>query len=127
LRPQYVHKLGGYKVQGRDIVAANSLFEDAVALQDAGADLLLLECVPASLAGKITARVDIPVIGIGAGSECDGQVLVLHDLLGVTPGKRPKFSKNFLCPPAISVADAVTKYIDEVKNGTFPDAEHAFN
>lgn len=124
LQPQSIHKLGGYKVQGRGDDAREVLLDDAQILQDAGADILLLECVPAELGSAITLAVEIPVIGIGAGVECDGQVLVLYDMLGITQGKTPKFSKNFLHGP--SVQAAVSEYIQAVKAGTFPTAEHSF-
>ncbi len=126
LRPQFVHKIGGYRVQGRDEQSARGLMSDAVALEAAGADLLLLECVPQNLAADITQRVSIPVIGIGAGVHCDGQVLVLHDLLGVTPGQRPRFSKDFLADGG-SVYQAVVEYVQAVKEGTFPGPDHSFN
>lgn len=126
LQPQSVHKLGGYRVQGRDTGVAQKMREDAHALQDAGADILLLECVPASLAEEITKAVDVPVIGIGAGGGCDAQVLVLYDMLGVTVGKRPKFSKDFMAgQPTLQAA--IEAYVLAVKNGSFPAAEHIFS
>ena len=125
LTPQSVHKLGGYRVQGKTKAAAEQLSSDAKAVQDAGADLLVLECVPAALAKRITAELSIPTIGIGAGSDCDGQVLVLYDMLGITPGKRPRFSKDFLAG-AGSVPAALRAYADAVRSGSFPAAEHAF-
>ncbi|MDE2089580.1 MAG: 3-methyl-2-oxobutanoate hydroxymethyltransferase [Gammaproteobacteria bacterium] len=125
LLPQSVHKLGGYRVQGRDPEAARALAEDARALQAAGADVLLLECVPAILAREITQSLDIPVIGIGAGPDCDAQVLVLYDMLGITPGRRPKFSRNFMTG-VDSVAAAVAAYVQAVRSGAFPDPEHMF-
>jgi 3-methyl-2-oxobutanoate hydroxymethyltransferase len=125
LTPQSVHKFGGYRVQGRVAEAAGRLRADARAVQDAGADLLVLECVPADLAGEISADLGIAVIGIGAGSRCDGQVLVMHDLLGVTPGKRPRFSKDFLAGQA-SVGAAFAAYADAVRSGAFPAAEHSY-
>ncbi len=128
LLPQSVHKLGGYRVQGRDAASARQIGHDALGLQQAGAELLVLECVPAALAAEIARSVRIPVIGIGAGAACDGQVLVLHDLLGVTPaeGEPPRFVKNFLVGRD-SIADAVRAYVDEVKAGVFPTAEQAFS
>lgn len=126
LQPQSVHKLGGYRVQGRDASVAEKMREDAHALQEAGADMLLLECVPASLAEEITKAVDVPVIGIGAGAGCDAQVLVLYDMLGVTVGKRPKFSKDFMQGQATLQA-AIEAYVRAVKNGSFPAAEHTFS
>lgn len=125
LRPQAVHKLGAYKVQGREPDAAQALLDDAARLIDAGADILLLECVPAALAGQITARSTAPVIGIGAGADCDGQILVLYDMLGITPGRRPSFSKDFLAG-AGSIPAALEAYVQAVKSGTFPGPEHSF-
>ncbi|MGA8278736.1 MAG: 3-methyl-2-oxobutanoate hydroxymethyltransferase [Rhodanobacteraceae bacterium] len=125
LTPQSVHKFGGYRVQARETQAADRLKADARAVQDAGAELLVLECVPAALAGEISADLAIPVIGIGAGVACDGQVLVLYDLLGITPGKRPRFSKDFLAGCG-SVADALGEYARAVRAGEFPAAEHSY-
>ena len=126
LLPQSVHKLSGYRVQGRDEKTAQAMLEDAAAMQAAGADLLLLESVPAGLAERITRSVDMPVIGIGAGAACDAQVLVLYDVLGVTPGRRPKFSKDFLAGRG-SVQEAVRAFVDDVKAGRFPAEEHIFH
>lgn len=125
LTPQSVHRLGGYRVQGRDQAAAERLKADARAVQQAGADLLVLECVPAALAAEITRDLSIPTIGIGAGAGCDGQILVVYDLLGITPGKRPRFSKDFLAGTH-SVVDAVAEYARAVRSGEFPAAEHGF-
>jgi 3-methyl-2-oxobutanoate hydroxymethyltransferase len=125
LLPQSVYKLGGYRVQGRDPAQADAMLRDAEALQGAGADVLLLECVPAALAARITSLVDIPVIGIGAGPHCDAQVLVLYDMLGITPGKRPRFSRDFL-EEAGSITAAVEAYVAAVKSGSFPGPEHTF-
>jgi 3-methyl-2-oxobutanoate hydroxymethyltransferase len=125
LLPQSVHKLGGYRVQGRDAEAAAAMIEDARVMAAAGADLLLLECVPRGLAKAIAEAVEPPVIGIGAGPDVDGQVLVLHDMLGITPGKRPKFSHDFLAGHG-SVAAAVRAYVEAVRNGHFPGPEHSF-
>ncbi len=125
LTPQTVNKMGGYKVQGRQDEQANNMVDDAINLANAGADIILLECVPASLAEKISSSVDIPVIGIGAGNKTDGQVLVLHDMLGVTSGHRPKFVKNFL-EGSNSVTSAIESYIKDVKSGEFPSEEHTF-
>lgn len=125
LTPQSVLRLGGYRVQGRGD-AAQQLLDDAKAVAEAGASLLVLECVPTPLAGRVTAETAIPTIGIGAGPECDGQVLVLHDFLGLDSGhRRPKFVKDFLAEGG-SVAGAVRAYADAVRAGTFPDAEHAY-
>lgn len=126
LQPQSVHRLGGYRVQGRDPAAARQMLQDAQALQTAGADVLLVESIPGALAAEITGAMDIPVIGIGAGPACDGQVLVLYDMLGITPGHRPKFTRDFMQGQA-SVAAAVESYVLAVKSGAFPAAEHGFN
>ncbi len=126
LQPQRVHKLGGYKVQGRDAASADKMLNDARVLEQAGADLLLLECVPASLAKKITEQANIPVIGIGAGRQTDGQVLVLYDILGISAGHVPKFSKNYM-QQVSSIQQAVKQYVDEVKAVKFPADEHTFN
>lgn len=125
LQPQSVHQLGGYRVQGRDAHAAQVMRDDARILEDAGAVILLLECVPSALAKEIREAVQIPVIGIGAGPDCDGQILVLYDMLGITPGKRPRFSKDFLVETG-EVRRAVEAYVDAVKAGTFPGPEHSF-
>ncbi len=119
LRPQYIHKLGGYSMQGKDESSAQELFNSAENLQAAGADMLLLECVPNELANKITQNCSIPVIGIGAGSDCDGQILVLHDVLGITQGMKPKFAKNFLAGSG-DISAAITSYVQDVKNLRFP-------
>lgn len=124
LQPQSVHKLGGYRVQGRDEAVAQQMRADALALEAAGADLLLLECVPESLANEITAEVSIPVIGIGAGRGCDGQVLVLHDMLGLTP-RAPRFSHDFM-QEGRTIPEAVKAYVDAVKGGSFPAEAHCF-
>jgi 3-methyl-2-oxobutanoate hydroxymethyltransferase len=125
LTPQSVHQLGGYKVQGRDDAAAQRLRDDAQALQQAGAGMIVMEAVPASLATDITAHLHIPTIGIGAGAGCSGQVLVLYDLLGIYPGKKARFVKDFMQGSA-SIAEAVASYVLEVKSGAFPTAEHSF-
>ncbi|WP_396587832.1 3-methyl-2-oxobutanoate hydroxymethyltransferase [Bermanella sp. R86510] len=125
LTPQYVHKFGGYKVQGRDDGAAKQMITDAKAMEQAGADLLLLECVPSDLAKALTESVDIPVIGIGAGPDTDGQVLVCYDMLGMTSGHVPKFVKNYMTDGR-TIQEAFETYQDEVKNGTFPAPEHGF-
>jgi 3-methyl-2-oxobutanoate hydroxymethyltransferase len=126
LTPQSVHRFGGFRIQGREQEAADRLVADALAVQAAGAQLLVMEGVPVELGRRVTAAVEIPVIGIGAGPHCDGQVLVIHDLLGVTPGKRPKFSKDFLAGRD-SVAAAIRAYADDVRSGAFPAPEHCFN
>jgi 3-methyl-2-oxobutanoate hydroxymethyltransferase len=125
LTPQSVHQLGGYRVQGKDNKAAQRLLNDANAVEEAGAGLVVLEAIPSLLAAEITANAGIPTIGIGAGAECSGQVLVLHDMLDIYPGKKARFVKNFMAGSA-SIAEAVQKYVQEVKAGTFPAAEHCF-
>lgn len=125
LTPQSVHQLGGYRVQGKDSASAQQLLEDAAALEQAGAGMLVLETVPVKLAKEITAQLVIPTIGIGAGVACSGQVLVLYDMLDIYPGKKPRFVKNFL-QGAGSVAAAVKSYVAEVKAGSFPAPEHSF-
>jgi 3-methyl-2-oxobutanoate hydroxymethyltransferase len=126
LQPQMVNKMGGYRVQGKTKRAAEQMLAIAKDLQQAGTDMLLLECVPAKLAAEITAALEIPVIGIGAGVDVDGQVLVLQDVLNVTVGKKPKFSKNFMEGES-SIQDAIGRYVLEVKRGQFPDKTHSFS
>lgn len=123
--PQYVHELGGYKVQGRDEAGARKIMEDAAALEQAGATMVVLEMMPAALAKQITERSGMMTIGIGAGPDCDGQVLVLHDMLGIYLGKSPRFVRNFMAG-ASSIQEAVQHYVAAVKNGTFPTMEHSF-
>lgn len=125
LRPQSIHMLGGYRVQGTDEQSATQMLEDALTLQQVGAAMLLLECVPSLLAAEITANVDIPVIGIGAGVNCDGQILVLQDILGITPGGIPRFARNFM-KQANTVQAAVEEYVKAVKSCSFPSAGHTF-
>jgi 3-methyl-2-oxobutanoate hydroxymethyltransferase len=126
LTPQSVLRLGGFRVQGRDDRAAARLREDARAVQEAGASLLVLECVPSALAAAITGELRIPTIGIGAGPQCDGQVLVLHDVLGLDSGhRRPKFVRDFLAGGG-SVEGAFRAYADAVRDGSFPDAAHSY-
>ena len=126
LTPQSVLRLGGYRVQGRDDAAAAKLLEDAHAVADAGAELLVLECVPTAVAARISAELAIPTIGIGAGLQCDGQVLVLHDMLGLAGGqRRPKFVKDFLAEGG-SVVGAMQAYATAVREGKFPGAEHSY-
>ena len=125
LTPQSVNQLGGYRVQGKGKKEAQRLIEDAVALEQAGAGMIVLETIPALLAAEITAAVSIPTIGIGAGAQCSGQVLVLHDMLDIFPGRKARFVKNFM-QGAGSVAEAVTNYVRAVKAGEFPAAEHGF-
>ena len=127
LTPQSVLKFGGYKVQGRDAAAAQRLFDDALAVEAAGAELLVLECVPSALAKRITDAIAIPTIGIGAGPDCDGQVLVLHDLLGMDSGhRRPRFVKDFLVDGG-SIAGAIRAFADAVRSGAFPGPEHSYS
>jgi 3-methyl-2-oxobutanoate hydroxymethyltransferase len=126
LRPQFVHKLGGYMVQGRQAKAAKQMLDDAQLLEKAGADLILLELVPTDLAAKITAKVEVPVIGIGAGPKVDGQILVLYDMLDITPGRKPKFVRNFMADGG-SLSEAVAAYIKAVRNRSYPAAEHSFD
>ncbi len=125
LLPQSVNQLGGYRVQGKDEAQASSLINDAISLEQAGASAIVVECIPATLAKKITDSVAIPIIGIGAGVQCDGQVLVSYDMLDITLGKRPKFSKNFI-QDAGNISDAVKAYVNAVKQQQFPAAEHSF-
>ena len=125
LTPQSVNKLGGYRVQGREQEQANTMLSDARVLAKAGADLVVLECVPSALAEEITVSIEIITIGIGAGSGTDGQVLVVNDLLGMTP-KPPKFTKDFLADSR-SVSDAMVKFVSAVKTQAFPQAQHSFS
>jgi len=125
LTPQSVHRFGGYKVQGKTLEAANQLKDDALALQAAGASLLILEAIPAGLGKEVSDLLTMPTIGIGAGPDCSGQVLVMHDFIGVFPGKKARFVKNFM-EGQTSIEAAVRAYIREVKEGTFPAAEHCF-
>ena len=125
LTPQTVHQLGGYKVQGRDTERATQILEDARVLVEAGASVILLECVPASLGRAITEALDVPVIGIGAGPDTDGQILVMHDVLDVTAGRRPRFVKNFMAE-AEDIHGAFRRYHEDVKTRRFPAEEHCF-
>ena len=126
LTPQSVHKFGGFRIQGREQEAAERLVKEAQAVEAAGAAIVVLEGIPTALGQQITQAISIPTIGIGAGPHCDGQVLVLHDMLGITPGKRPKFSKDFLAGRD-SVAAAIAAYVQDVRDGAFPAPEHGFN
>ncbi len=125
LTPQFVHKLGGFKVQGKEEAAARQMQEDAQSLQEAGADIVLLECVPSDLGTAITRQLKVPVIGIGAGPETDGQILVLYDILNVTAGRKPRFAKNYLADGR-DIAGALTAYVEEVRQGSYPAPEHCF-
>jgi 3-methyl-2-oxobutanoate hydroxymethyltransferase len=125
LTPQSVNKFGGYKVQGREDAAAQTMINEAIAVADSGADFILLECVPAELAKAVTEAVSVPVIGIGAGNDTDGQVLVCYDMLGLTQHRLPKFVKNYMQEHGNYEA-AVTAFIQEVKTKAFPSKEHGF-
>ncbi|HEX7011171.1 MAG TPA: 3-methyl-2-oxobutanoate hydroxymethyltransferase [Steroidobacteraceae bacterium] len=125
LKPQSVHKAGGFRVQGREEAAAEQMMKDALALEQAGADLVLLECIPAKLGAEITRALHVPVIGIGAGPETDGQILVLYDVLDITSGRKPRFSKNFMAGHD-SVLEAVKAYVEAVKSREYPAPEHCF-
>ena len=124
LLPQSIHRLGGYRVQGRDDRSAQLLLEDAVLLQEAGAAMLVLECVPASLASEITLALAIPTVGIGAGPGCDGQVLVSYDMLGLTP-HCPRFCRNFLAD-ARGIPEALASYVRAVRESEFPAPDNGF-
>jgi 3-methyl-2-oxobutanoate hydroxymethyltransferase len=125
LTPQSVHAFGGYRVQGKGAEAEQRLIEDATDLEAAGAGMLVLEAIPAKLGEQVTQRLRIPTIGIGAGPDCSGQVLVLHDMLDVFPGRKARFVRNFM-KGASSIADACERYVRAVKDGSFPAAEHCF-
>ena len=126
LKPQSVHKIGGFKVQGRDNAIAKKMAQDAKTLQSAGADIILLECVPNEVGQNITKLVDVPVIGIGAGPHVDGQILVLYDVLGITQGRLPRFVKNFMDGSESPLA-ALGAYVNAVKTGIYPAKEHCFS
>jgi 3-methyl-2-oxobutanoate hydroxymethyltransferase len=125
LKPQSVHKVGGFRVQGREEAQAEQMLRDALALEGAGADVVLLECIPAKLGAEITKALHVPVIGIGAGPDTDGQILVLYDVLDITSGRKPKFSKNFM-EGQPSALEAVKAYTQAVKSGAYPAPEHCF-
>ncbi len=125
LQPQSINVLGGYQVQGKNETAAQTILKDALALQAAGISLLILECVPSQLAKEITQQLKIPVVGIGAGVDCDGQVLVLHDMLGLNEGSQLKFVKNFM-QGQDSIQAAIAAYVQAVKSSEFPSREHEF-
>jgi 3-methyl-2-oxobutanoate hydroxymethyltransferase len=126
LKPQSVHKTGGFKVQGRDEVAAKRMLDSAKALESAGADIVLLECIPSELGKRITEALEVPVIGIGAGPDTDGQILVLYDVLDITSGRKPRFVKNFM-DGATSNLDALQRYVEAVKKKSYPGPEHEFH
>ena len=125
LTPQSVHALGGYRVQGREASAADRLLTDARALEEAGACAIVLELTPAELSRRVSTSLTIPTIGIGAGAHCDGQVLVLHDMLGMNEQFKPKFLKRY-AELATSVREAATAFADDVRSGRYPDAAHSF-
>ena len=125
LRPQSVHKTGGFRVQGREEAAAEQMKRDAKLLQDAGADVVLLECIPTALGKEITEELHVPVIGIGAGPHTDGQILVIYDVLDITPGRKPRFVQNFQQGRDSPLA-ALQAYNEAVKSGAYPAPEHCF-
>lgn len=126
LQPQLVHKMGGFKIQGRDKAVADTMLRDARILEEAGADMLLLECVPSWLGAEISANAKVPVIGIGAGPDTDGQILVIYDILGLSPGKKPRFVQNFM-EDAGSLDTATADYVAAVKSGAYPGPQHSFS
>ena len=126
LKPQSVHKIGGFKVQGRDPDKAQEMIENSRRLQDAGADIVLLECVPNELGQVVTSALEVPVIGIGAGPDVDGQILVLYDMLDITKGKTPRFVKNFMQGLDAPI-DALAAYVKAVKDGSYPEPKHCFS
>ena len=126
LKPQSVHKIGGFIVQGREADQASKMREDALALQEAGADIVLLECVPNEVGAEVTSSLDVPVIGIGAGPEVDGQILVLYDALGITQGRMPRFVHNYMAEAA-SIPEALQSYVQAVKQRAYPAPEHCFS
>ncbi len=126
LKPQSVHKIGGFRVQGREPSAVRQMVEDAKALEGAGADVLLLECVPNEVGELVSEAIDLPIIGIGAGPAVHGQILVLYDMLGITQGRTPRFVKNFM-DGAGSPLEALEAYVIAVKNGEYPSGEHCFS
>jgi len=125
LKPQSVHKTGGFRVQGREDAAAELMKRDAKALQDAGADVVLLECIPSALGAEITRDLHVPVIGIGAGPDTDGQILVLYDVLDITPGRKPRFVQNYMAGHD-SPVEAIRAYVAAVKSRQYPAPEHCF-
>lgn len=126
LTPQSVNVFGGFKIQGRSKEQADEILSDAECLQNAGASMIVIECVPSNLAKEITETLTIPTIGIGAGNETDGQILVMHDAFGLTPGKTPKFARNFLAETG-NFTDAIKLYLNEVELGNFPNKSQSFN
>ena len=126
LKPQSVHKIGGFKVQGREPDKAREMIDTSKRLQDAGADIVLTECVPNELGAAVTKALDVPVIGIGAGPDVDGQILVIYDMLDITKGKTPRFVRNFMLGHDAPI-DAISAYVKAVKDGSYPAAEHCFS
>jgi len=126
LKPQSVHKIGGFRVQGREPKQAKKMLESAKRLQDCGADLVLLECVPNEVGEAIRNGIDLPVIGIGAGPHVDGQILVLYDMLDITPGRTPKFVRNFMTGTETPL-EAIRSYVNAVKDRSYPAPEHCFS
>jgi len=126
LKPQSVHKIGGFKVQGRDSGQADQMLEDGLALQEAGADIVLLECVPNEVGQAVTEKLEVPVIGIGAGPDVNGQILVLYDMLGITQGRMPRFVENFM-QQSDSIGEAIQRYVHAVKQRDYPAPEHCFS
>ncbi len=126
LKPQSVHKIGGFKVQGRDADTARRMVDDAAALEAAGADILLVECVPNEVGKAVTKAISAPVIGIGAGPDVDGQILVLYDVLGITQGPLPRFVQNFMLE-SDSVMEACGRFVQAVRDRSYPGAEHCFS
>lgn len=127
LTPQSVNHLGGFRVQGRDPAKAQEIVDEALILQDAGAGVILLECVPSELGARVTEALEVPVIGIGAGPATDGQIMVLHDMLGFYPGRPAKFVKNYLAGNADGIQGAIRAYVAEVKGRRFPAPEHCYS
>lgn len=129
LQPQFIHKMGAFKVQGRDEAAAEAMLHDAKVLADAGADLLILECIPSALGKRIADASSVPVIGIGAGHDVHGQILVLHDILNISPmvtlGRKPRFVKNYMTG-STDIESAIRNYVSDVKSGAYPAPEHCF-
>jgi 3-methyl-2-oxobutanoate hydroxymethyltransferase len=126
LTPQSINRLGGFRVQGRDPDQANTIIQEAMMLEEYGANMLLLECIPAALAAKISEKLTIPVIGIGAGKDVDGQIMVMHDVLGISP-ITPKFVKNFLTESTGGIPGAIKAYVAAVKDGSFPGPEQSYS
>lgn len=126
LLPQSIYQMGHYRVHGKTSPEAEKIFQEALMLEEAGISMLILECVPVELARKITQKLSIPVIGIGAGSECDGQVLVLYDMLGINTGHCPKFTRNFL-PGKEDIRSAIVDYVNAVKSGEFPNHDESYH